>query len=358
MLKKIFATATALTCISVTYAQDSSEVAPKPKFSAYVDVYYRYNFSNPKKDAGTFNNFTSFTNSHSSFELNMASVKVEHAVGKVSMVADIGFGQRAEDFSYADDKTRFAIKQAYVSYAPLANLKFTAGSWATHVGYELVDAAANRNYSMSYMFSKGPFFHTGLKAEATLGKSGFMVGLTNPTDLKSANCTRKFIIAQYSIATNNDAIKTYVNYQGGNPTPETKMNQVDVTIASTLGKKFGLGYNGTVASFKTRADGKFGHADAWWGSAVYVNVDPSDKLQFTLRGELFDDGKMLTDVFRALPQGGNVFATTLTAKFKAANLFIIPELRFDNASKSIFIDNRGLPTKNTATALVAAVYAF
>ena len=38
-------------------------------------------------------------------------------------------------------------------------------SWATHVGYELVDAYLNRNYSMSYMFSYGPFFHTGIKAD-------------------------------------------------------------------------------------------------------------------------------------------------------------------------------------------------
>ena len=38
------------------------------------------------------------------------------------------------------------------------------GKWATHVGYELVDAYLNRNYSMEYMFSYGPFFSYRLKS--------------------------------------------------------------------------------------------------------------------------------------------------------------------------------------------------
>ena len=40
---------------------------------------------------------------------------------------------------------------------------------------------------MSYMFSFGPFFHTGIKAELAAGKSGFMFGVVNPNDLKTAN---------------------------------------------------------------------------------------------------------------------------------------------------------------------------
>ena len=55
-------------------------------------------------DNGVTNNFTSFTNSQNSFELGMASVRLDHSIGKVSVVADLGFGKRAEDFSYNDEK--------------------------------------------------------------------------------------------------------------------------------------------------------------------------------------------------------------------------------------------------------------
>ena len=56
---------------------------------------------------------------------------------------------RAKEFAYTDEGITQAIKQLYVSYSPAEWLKFTAGSWATHVGYELVDPQLNRNYSMS-----------------------------------------------------------------------------------------------------------------------------------------------------------------------------------------------------------------
>jgi hypothetical protein len=124
-----------------------------------ADAYYKYDFANTKA-----NSFTSFTQIHNAFSLGMASVKFEHKGDKVSAVADLGFGPRAKDFSYTDDGITQAIKQLYVSYSPKDWLKFTLGTWATHVGYELLDPQLNRNYSMSYMFTNGPFSHTGLKA--------------------------------------------------------------------------------------------------------------------------------------------------------------------------------------------------
>ena len=60
-----------------------------------------------------------------------------------------------------------AIKQAYLSYSPSAKVKFTMGKWFTHVGYEVPDAYLNRNYSMDYMFTYGPFFHTGIKMDVS-----------------------------------------------------------------------------------------------------------------------------------------------------------------------------------------------
>src|SRR5687767_12412647 len=133
MLRKILTTFIAVaTIISAAVAQTNSsdtvnpdsvianseveeEGKRNPVITASVDAYYRYNFANSKT---TFNNFTSFTNSQNSFELGMASVKLEHSIGKVGMVADLGFGKRAEEFSYNDDHTRLALKQLYASYSP------------------------------------------------------------------------------------------------------------------------------------------------------------------------------------------------------------------------------------------------
>ncbi|HYE56707.1 MAG TPA: outer membrane beta-barrel protein, partial [Chitinophagaceae bacterium] len=146
-------------------------------FSGSADIYYRYDFAKTST-----NNLTSFTNSHNSFELGMASVKLEYKFNKVSMVADLGFGKRATEFSYNDEGIAAGIKQLFVTYTPADWIKFTTGSWTTHIGYELIDPQLNRNYSMSYMFTNGPFFHTGLKADLTKGKHGLMIGVANATD--------------------------------------------------------------------------------------------------------------------------------------------------------------------------------
>ena len=95
MLRKISVSIIAGLLLSSAYAQDSAEVKSPLLISGFVDVYYRYNFSNPQSEAGTFNNFTSFTNSHNSFELGMASLKLEHSMGKVGFVADLGFGKKS-----------------------------------------------------------------------------------------------------------------------------------------------------------------------------------------------------------------------------------------------------------------------
>jgi Putative beta-barrel porin-2, OmpL-like. bbp2 len=367
MLQKLFVAATALflsvSCLAQTAPATASEAAAAGgetekktpfTFSGYIDAYFRYNFANAKKDK-IYNNFTSFTNSQNSFELGMASVKVEHSAGKVGAVVDLGFGKRAEEFSYNDENTRFIVKQAYLTYTPSEKIKLTAGSWATHVGYEMVDPHLNRNYSMSYMFSYGPFFHTGVKGEISFGKSTLMLGIANPTDLKSADFQQKMIIAQYAVATKNDKVKLYVNYQGGKASDAVKLNQEDIVLTASISDKFSIGYNGSMATARVKdSTGKYGDAASWWGSALYANIDPKPWLGLTLRGEYFDDKKSVS----AGAFGANIFATTLSANIKIDNLTVIPELRLENASSPIFAKGNGAATKQAASVLLAAVYRF
>src|SRR6185436_10674496 len=229
MLRKILACSiTAIITFSVAYTQDSSKIGKLP-ISGSADAYYRYNFDNAK-DSGRTNNYTSFTNSQNSFELGMASLKADYAVGKVDAVVDLGFGRRADEFSYNDNGTLTAIKQLYISFAPSDKVKFTMGKWGTHVGYELLDAYLNRNYSMDYMFSYGPFFHTGLKADFTLGNFGLMLGVTNPPDMVTASFAKKYFIGQFSAASKNGKLKGYLNYVGGKDLGSNSTNQIDLVV--------------------------------------------------------------------------------------------------------------------------------
>lgn len=354
MLRKIYASGIGLCALAIAHAQDSAKTAPLT-ITGNADIYYKYDFGQTK-----LNNLTSFTNSHNSFELGMASVKLEHKTSKLDMVADLGFGKRAEEFSYNDQGILAAIKQLYISYQANSWLKLTAGSWATHVGYELVDAPANRNYSMSYEFTNGPFFHTGVKAEASFKTSGFMVGVANPTDFKYVPygvMNKKFFIAQYSF-TPGDIFKMYLNYVGGQNVDTSKSRQVDLVVTSKLSSKFSLAYDGTVSTVKKYLGNKaFNNYKSWWGSAVYLNFDPSARFGFTLREEYFSDENQLK-VYSPYTQGGSVFASTLSFNIHLDNLTLIPEFRVDNASQPIFFKADGTGTKTAANVLLAAVYQF
>jgi hypothetical protein len=354
MLRKVFATGLAMTAFHMAFAQDSTQT-PALMITGSADLYYKYDFA--KTNA---NNFTSFTNSHNRFELGMATVKLEHKTSKVDVVADLGFGKRATEFSYNDQGVLAAIKQLYISYMPTSSLKFTAGSWATHVGYELVDAYLNRNYSMSYMFTNGPFFHTGVKAELTVNTSGFMVGVANPTDFKyvpQGVINKKSLIAQYSFAP-SDKFKAYLNYVGGQGIDTSKSKQLDLVLISKLSDKFSLGYNGTYNNTKKYLGNKvFDENKNWWGSALYVNFDPSAHAGITLRTEYFADKDGLK-LPMGQTEGSKIFATTLSAQFKVDNFIFIPEFRYDHASETIFVKEDGSPTKKAANVLLAAIYYF
>ena len=356
MTKKIVISSAFLVFSFFAYSQTDS-TAPVPaattKISGYVDAYYRYNFNNPQDGFNT--GGTSFTNSQNSFQLGMASVKVEHSFGKVGMVADLGFGTRAKEFSYADADYLVPVKQAYVTYAPSDKVKFTMGKWATHIGYELLDPALNKNYSMSYMFSYGPFSHTGIKADFTLGSgSGLMVGIANPIDVTApSSAPTKTLLGQYSYV--GSKFSAYLNYMGyfGAKTSipsASSLSQFGLTMVATVSDKFSIGYDGTVQSVKDNEANK-NKSKSWWGSALYFNYMPTDKFALCLRSEYFGDKKY------GLKVGANVFQSTLSANFKVGNLLIIPEIRLDNASQEIFEKKDGT-TKSTAAGILAVVYSF
>jgi hypothetical protein len=355
MVRKIAVMAfSGMLIFSSAYAQDSA-ASKSITVSGSVDAYYRYNFQNAKNVSrlnSRLNNYTSFTNSQNSIELGMASVKIDYSKDKIGAVADLGFGTRANEFSYNETGALAAIKQAYVTYAPTENVKFSMGKWATHVGYELLDPQLNRNYSMSYMFSYGPFSHTGLKADISVGDGfGIMVGVANPTDYLSASFAKKNVLAQ--VSKTGDNYSAFLNYVGGKDLSDNSINQLGLTATATLSEKFSIGYDGTVKSVKPSG----GSANSWWGSALYLNVDPSEVIGFTVRGEYFSDKKSVAGF------GTSIFDATLSLNIKpAAGLIIIPEFRLDSGKNPLYFKNDDSPanptSKSAGSFILAAIFSF
>ena len=314
------------------------------EISGFVDVYYAA--------SGTDNPLpTSFTETVNSFNLGMANVVLSKE-GTVGFVADIAVGPRAEVANGFTGTTLAAIKQLYVTYSPADWLTFTFGNYGTHVGYEVIDAPANINYSTSYMFSNGPFYHTGLKADVSLGeKFALMVGLFDDTDSKLDFVPGKHIGAQLSYS--DDALGVYLNYISGKEEadPDIVGSQIDLTATYQATEKFGLGLNATT---KTIAPDE-GDNTSWFGAALYANYAFSDAFLLGLRGEYIgdDDGLILGAI------DGSVFSFTISGNYKKGPLTIIPEFRLDSAAEDVFADgDEGKLTSSIPVFILAAVYSF
>lgn len=362
-------------------AQDSTRTFV---VSGSADGYYRYNFNAPN---GQTNNLTSFTNSQNSFELGMATLRADATAdgGKISATADLGFGRRADEFSYPTGGASFGagiptsltpVKQLYINYTPGKYWTFTLGKWGTHIGYEVLDAYANRNYSMDYMFSYGPFSHTGFKAQYTKGNVGFMIGIANPTDNATTtppagtSSTVKTLIAQVSDSLAK--FKVYLNYQGffgadngtafGSFTSGVKsMNQIDLVATTSFTSKWGLGLNGTYQTLSPSATSV--SSASWWGAAAYINFDPSAKFGYTFRGEYLGNSD-----FALTALGKDMYDLTLSMNYRVGtggNFTLIPELRYDGSGTTasgadgVFLKSDGTTaTSSTFSAIIAAVYKF
>lgn len=323
---------------------ENTEDTKKLSISGSVDAYFKTNFTGPNEafevDDETFflNPGTSFAN-RSGFSLGMANVILSYEGDKVGFVADLVFGPRGEDAVFLSIGSTNIVNQLYVYWNVSENIKLSLGNFNTFLGFEVISPTANFNYSTSYMFSNGPFSHTGLKADFALSEDfSLMLAIMNSTDFTEIN-----LDGSYTLGTQLGYKDQYLNVIYGEQTGTSGATfQVDYTGGFDLTDDFYLGINGTYND--TEGSG-------FYGAALYPQLSTSHSFAIGVRGEFF--GVHSDDV-----DDETVFAATLSANYKVENLTIIPEMRLDSWSTDAYFDNDLEPTKSLASFLVAAIYSF
>ncbi len=286
----------------------------------------------------------------------MANIVASKDAGKVSFVADLMFGPRAEITNYNDQTSLAFIKQLYVTYKPSDKVKFTFGNFMTFVGYELVEASNNLNYSMSYCYTNGPFHHTGAKVDFALSENfGLMVGAFQPTDFKlNAFGQPGNLNFGGQLSYVNGGFKVYLNALTG-PTPLTDTANIkssttvlDLTAAYQATEKLGLGLEVMNKSVGLSVnDKKVGDSESFLGLAAYINYAAASNFTLAARYENFNDSKGIALL------GAKINAFTLSGNVKIDALTIIPEVRFDAADTEIYNGK-----KSDISLILAAVYKF
>lgn len=358
-MKKLI-TLSMLLMASVVFAQEETPEAPKFSLSGSIDAYYRANLSAPN-DEDAIAPASSFANLPG-FALGMANVVASYEGEKVGFVADLVFGPRGTDAVFAspmygtpyfnaDGDISFAgtgniINQLYAYWNVSESVKLTMGNFNTFLGYEVISPTANFNYSTSYMFSYGPFSHTGLKADFTLSEDfSLMLGVFNDTDLTEFNPTGDY------------AFGAQLGYSGQflNFIVDPSFTEIDYTGGFDVTDSFYMGLNAAYLTYDAPSDPGF------YGVALYPQLSLTDTFTLGLRAEYFSEFEGGNGIIGAYDSNGDasVLAATLTGSFTIDNLTIKPELRLDSASEDgAFYDNDLAPNKSLSSFVLAAIYSF
>lgn len=359
-----------LVSVGTAKAQDADTLSNKGALtiSGYVDTYYQYNFNKPYNNVNT---GRVFDLPHNSFSLGLVQTVFTYSVDRLNVVADLTFGPNADLGNFGNDGTSRIIKQAYISYDFTDQLTFTVGQYGTHIGYELIDAPLNYNYSLSYLFGNGPFYHTGAKLDYAVGDHfGLMVGVVNGWDALMDFNDKKSVTAQVSLAP-VEGFNVYLNWIGGDEyggasafgdTEGSFTSLFDLTTSFQATQSFLIGVNAAYGSFSSgyahpEADNAYSEDATWGGGAIYLNLDVNEMLGFGVRGEYFSDPNGIR--YPGVPLA--VTALTLTANIKLANerFLIKPEFRFDTAEQEFFFtDNPAKLSKSQTTLGAAFIYSF
>ena len=342
-MKKIFTLCMFSLAFGLFAQEEETEEKKSFSFSGSIDAYYRANLTAPN-DENAIAPGSSFANLPG-FSLGMANIIASYEGEKIGFVADLVFGPRGTDAIFASpmySATGNIVNQLYAYWNVSESVTLTFGNFNTFLGYEVISPVANFNYSTSYLFSYGPFSHTGLKADFALSDDfSLMLGVFNDTDLTEFNPT-----GDYAAGAQLGYKDQYLNLLY-----DPSFFEIDFTGGFNLSDEFFLGINAAYLSLEDDAGG-------FMGAALYPQYTVSDTSAIGLRVEYFAEDEN----FGAIGSGvadTSVIAATLTGSFTIEDdLIIKPEIRLDSASDDAFIDNDLAATKSLGSFLIAAVYKF
>jgi len=163
---------------SINAQEETTEDEPTFSVAGSIDTYFR---------SADYAPLTSFANKPG-FALGMANVILSYEGEKSGFVADFVYGPRGVEAVFNSSGSSNIVNQLYAYLDVSDNFTLTLGNWNTFLGYEVISPTGNFNYSTSYMFSYGPFSHTGIKADFTLSeKTSLMLAVMNQTDFTEGN---------------------------------------------------------------------------------------------------------------------------------------------------------------------------
>ena len=342
---------------------------PAPKWydeiavNGFLSASYGYNFNRP--DSGT-NQYRTFDFDDNAFKLDVVTLTLQKAAakpGEVGFRVDVSAGSSLPKVESSDGLLQgqdVDVKQAFASWiAPIGSgLRFDAGKFLTHFGYEYIESWDTPNDNVTHSFSFGfaiPFTHTVLKATyAFSDQVAGMFMLANGWDNAKENNSSKTIGAQLTLTPTKNATIA-LNFITGPERTNVNSDPRTVWEANALIKLSDLTTVGLDAVYGSEKGAVVaGESASWYGVTGYARLGLTDKFALCLRGEYFaDPDGARTGVAQKLKE------LTLTPEVKvSSHLILRSDLRIDWSDVESFEKKDGKSSKTQPTVILNAAYLF
>lgn len=334
-----------------------------------IDLYYTANLNRPppvtKVPTASANQaqntYRVFDVYHDSIQLSYAHLYIQKPAEPVGVTVDLAYGPAMQTVSGTlTDAGQTGLKQAVVSYKFESGLLLEAGRFVTHIGYEVIEAQDNWNYSRGLLFGYfDPFWHQGVKVtypfRDDVSVTGLLVnGWNNSYEFngnKNVGLQITWMVAEntsacFNVLTGQEPAapgqvggerKSIYDFVG------TFKASEDLTLALNIDHLTYAAPAGAQAATGVAVYAKYEFGDGWAVSPRAEYVDDKDNLAF---GGSFAGGQMLVGY-------------TLTVENKLTeNILWRIEGRTDRSSKSPFVGDGGAVAASQETVTTALIGSF
>ena len=325
----------------------------RTEISGFVDGYYGYNFNTPStRKTGA---ERTFDVQHNSLTLSLAEIsftKTPTADSQGGFRIDLDYGT-TQDIVAANDPHFRNIGQAYLSYYAKVGkgLQIDFGKFVTPLGFEVIKARDDWNYSRGLLFTLAiPFYHSGLRATYNVSDKIALAGyVVNGWNNGIATIDKKTVIGQITVKPTS-AFSVAETYIGGPVPPNTdKWRHVSDTVATlNVNSKLSLAGN-----YDYGMDKQSGAVVRWQGVAAYGRLSPNSWFALTPRWEYYNDEQGFTS-----GTAQKIKEFTITSEFKHKDGFLTRlEYRHDYSDTLYFMKNNRF-SDHQDTFTVGLIYAF
>ncbi len=345
-------------CFSVTaFAQDDQPKKPLT-ISGYAETYFQYDANNP--DNNTRPAFIYSHNRNNEVSLNLGFVKANYETENVRANLSIAVGSYMNANYSAEPGVLKNIYEGYVAFkiAKNQNLWITAGIMPSHIGYESAIGADCFTLTRSIMAENSPYFEAGAKItyispNGQWELSGLYLNGWQRIQRVDGNTTPGFG-HQISYRPSSKILLNSSSFIGNDKPDDIRQNRYFQDFYG----QFELTRNvKIVAGFDMGWEQEAPQSDdynKWYGTSVIAQIAATEKLNFAVRGEYYQDKKGVI-IATGTPNGFQTYGVSMNADYWFFPNFVWrAEVKNYSSEDAIFVKNTS-DTSDTSFSVVTSL---